>query len=397
MAAVVTRPSVGQAIAASAVREWAFLRGSPWDLALATWAPFVCLVVFAWLFSSGVPRRVPIAVVDEDHSAVSRSLMRELNAAPGIRVAAQPADLQQAWSLARRLDTYAVVYIPAAASRDGARTGSATIFAYYNASHRVATQAAVGGVSDAVQAVSGQVATTYVAEAKGPRSVRRAPVVSQATTLFNSARSYATFLVSLLLPAILFFGLMLSATAAFARELRDRTMAVWLESSGGRLLPAVIGKALPYLALFFVQGLVSVLWLALVPGDGVHGSVVLLVIGQALMYIAYAAIGLAIVGTVREMTTALSFVSVYAGTALAYSGRTFPVNDASLFVRVWNHLMPYTSYVKLQAQQLDMGAPVSASLEHLAALTAFIVIPGVLGLRAYGRAARAPASLGAER
>ena len=37
MAAVVTRPSVGQAIAASAMRELAFLRGSPWDLALATW------------------------------------------------------------------------------------------------------------------------------------------------------------------------------------------------------------------------------------------------------------------------------------------------------------------------------------------------------------------------
>lgn len=394
MAAVVRPSTVRQAVIASARREWVFLRGSPWELGLATWVPFTCLAMLAWLFSSGVPRQVPVAVVDEDHSAVSRSLIRALDAAPGIRVTAQPADLQQAWSLARRLAVYAVVYIPADASRDGARTGSATIFAYYNASHRIAGQTAVGDVSGVVQAVSGQVATTYVAAIRGPRSVRQAPVVTQATVLFNSARSYETFLLSLILPAILLFGLTLSVTSAFAREIRDRTVATWLASSGGELVPAAIGKALPYVALFLTQGVLSVLWVALIRGDGVRGSLILLIVGLALMFVAYAAIGLALSGALRNMATALSFVSLYAGTALAYSGRTFPVDDASLFVRVWNLLLPFTSYVKLQAQQLDIGTSVSASLGHVAALMAFIVIPGAIGLRLYGRVARNPALWG---
>jgi ABC-2 type transport system permease protein len=375
------------------MREWRFLRGSPWDFALATWIPCTCLVIQAWLFTSGVPRDVPIAVVDEDHGAVSRSLIRALDAAPGIRVAAQPADLEQAWSLARRLGVYAIAYIPADASRDGARTGSATVFAYYNASYRVAAQTALGDVSDVVRAIGGQVATTYVAKAKGPESVRQVPIIAQTTVLFNSGRSYETFLLALILPAVILFGLTLSVTAAFAREIRDRTVATWLESSGG-LLPAAIGKAFPYVALFFAQGVVSVLWVALIPGDRVRGSITLLVVGQALMCIAYAAIGLAVAGAVRNMATALSAVSLYAGTALAYSGRTFPVNEASTFVRVWNLLLPFTSYVKLQAQQLDMGAPASASLAHVAALVAFIVIPGAIGLRLYGRVARQPASWG---
>jgi ABC-2 type transport system permease protein len=394
MAAVVTPPTARQVVVASAVREWSYLRNCPWDFALATWVPCTCLVILAWLFSSGVPRGVPIAIVDQDHGAVSRSLTRALEAAPGIRVEAQPADLRQAWSLARKLDVYAVVYIPPDASRDGAHSGSATIFAYYNASHRVAAQTAIGDVSNVVQAVSGQVATTFVAESRGPRSVRQAPVIAQATVLFNSARSYATFLLSLVLPAVILFGLTLSVTSAFARELRDRSVGTWLAASGGRLLPAAVGKALPYVALFLAQGVASVLWIALVPGDRVRGSVLLLVLAQALMYVAYAAIGLAIAGGVRNMARALSFVSLYAGTALAYSGRTFPVDDAPLFVRVWNLLLPFTSYVKLQSQQLDVGAPARASLEHVAALVVFIVIPGALGLRLYGRAAREPASWG---
>jgi len=46
--------------------------------------------------------------------------------------------------------------------------------------------------------------------------------------------------------------------------------------------------------------------------------------------------------------------------------------------------------VKVQAQQLDMGAPVAASLGQMAALIAFIAIPGALGLRLYARAVRLP-------
>jgi len=394
MAAILRRPGVRQAVVASAVREWKFLRGSPWDFALATWIPCTCLIILAWLFTSGVPRELPIAVVDEDHSAVSRALIRALDAAPGIRVAAQPVGVEQAWSLARKLDVYAVAYVPADASRDGVRTGSVTVFAYYNASYRTAAQTAIGDMNDVVRAIGGQVATTYVAKAKGPQSVRQAPVIAQTTVLFNSGRSYETFLLALVLPAVMLFGLTLSATAAFAREIRDRSVATWLESSGGRLLPAVMGKALPYVALFLAQGLGSVIWVALIPGYRVRGSIMLLVVAQALMCIAYVAIGLAVAGALRNMATALSVVSLYAGTALAYSGRTFPVNDASTFVRVWNLLLPFTSYVKLQAQQLDMGAPASASLGHVAALMAFVVIPGAIGLRLYERVARRPASWG---
>jgi ABC-2 type transport system permease protein len=394
MATVLRGQGVRHAIVASAVREWRFLRESSWDFALATWVPCTCLVILAWLFTSGVPRGLPIAVVDEDHSAISRGVTRALNAAPGIRVAAQPPDLQQAWSLARRLDVYGVVYIPADASKDGARTGSATIFAYYNASQRIAAQTVSTQVSDVVRAAGTQITTTYVAQSRGPRSVRQAPVLTQTTVLFNSARSYESFLLSLILPAVILFGLTLSVTSAFAREIRDRSVAAWLEASSGELLPAALGKALPYVVLFLAQGVASVLWVALVLGDRVRGSVMLLVVGQTLMYIAYAAIGFALAGGLRNMATALSMVSLYAGTALAYSGRTFPVTDASTFVRVWNLLLPFTSYVKLQAQQLDMGAPASASLPHVAALLAFILIPGTIGLRLYGRTARQPASWG---
>ena len=78
MASVLSGSGVRQAVVASAAREWRYLRSSPWDFALATWVPCTALAILVWLFTSGVPRGVPIAVVDEDHGAVSRSLVRAL-------------------------------------------------------------------------------------------------------------------------------------------------------------------------------------------------------------------------------------------------------------------------------------------------------------------------------
>jgi ABC-2 type transport system permease protein len=225
-------------------------------------------------------------------------------------------------------------------------------------------------------------------------SIRLAPVIAQTTMLFNPARSYEYFLLALLFPAVLHLGFTLSVASAFGRELRDGSAAEWLTESSDALLPALIGKALPYVLLFLVQGIASIVWLAVIREDGVQGSLLVLIAAQLLFYLAYAAIALLLVGATRNMATALSLVSLYAGTSLAFSGMTFPVREASAFVRAWNLILPYTAYVKVQVQQLIMGAPVSASLSHVVALLAFVLVPGAIGVWLYGRAVRAPESSG---
>ncbi len=63
------------------------------------------------------------------------------------------------------------------------------------------------------------------------------------------------------------------------------------------------------------------------------------------------AVALLFVGLTRDMGSALSAIGLSIGTALAFSGATFPVVDAPLFTRIWNALLPLTAYVKLQTQQ----------------------------------------------
>lgn len=393
MAAALTPATARQAFVRSAVRECMRLRADPWDLAMATWIPLLALALFAWMFGAGVPRALPVAVVDHDNSAMSRELVRMIDAAPGLQVAARPADMQQAWAAVRAAEVYAVVHVPEGSGREILRGGSAVVFAYYNASHQTAGQAAERGIGDAVQAAGGRFVRADVARIRGPDAVRAPPLRVQATVLANAARSYEQFLLGLLFPALLYLAACLAMVSALGRELRDGTAGEWLQSCGDRLLPAVAGKLAPYLLLFTVHGTGSLVWLAAIRG-GVAGSAALLLAAQAGLYLASAGIALLLVGATRNLGVALSVTGLYAGTALAFSGATFPMQGAPLFAQAWSRLLPLTAYLRLQVQQLELGADWTASLPTVGGLLLFMLVAGGIGLVLYGRGARDPAAWG---
>ncbi|WP_251278401.1 hypothetical protein, partial [Enterobacter hormaechei] len=81
---------------------------------------------------------------------------------------------------------------------------------------------------------------------------------------------------------------------------------------------AIAGKVAPYILLFSLYGALGLGYLAWLRGDGVAGSVLLLLLAQPLFYLATAAYALFFVGVTRDMGTALSAVGLSIGTALAF-------------------------------------------------------------------------------
>jgi ABC-2 type transport system permease protein len=378
----------------SARREWQFLCSSPWDMALVTWIPWLSMIIFAAMFYSAVPRSLPIAIVDDSRGPVSRELIRAVQAAPALDTRAHPLDLQHAWSMVRAMEVDAVLHIPVSTDESIQRGEAATIFAFYNAALTTAGSAAFRDLEAAISSLSPLFVLQHQGLQQGVGVLRPAPVSAQVTVLFNPARSFEQFLLGLILPAVLHFMLCVAMTSAYCRELRDSTVAQWVAQSGGNLLGAIIGKSLIYVPLFFLYGCAALIWVSYIRGDGIAGSLPLLLGGQLLMFFAYAAIGLMLAGVVRNMPTALSAVGLYSGTSLAFCGATFPIDGASLFARIWHLLLPFTSYVKLDAAERYVAAPLNVSLVHIGALLLFIVIPGTIGFFRYRGAVNDPSTWG---
>ncbi|MFT3976549.1 MAG: ABC transporter permease [Sphingomonas bacterium] len=376
-------------------REMLFLRGSFWDLALVTWVPLALMALVAIQLSAGVMRGLPIAVVDQDGTAVSRELTRRLDATPGLKVAARPADMAAAEHLVRSNRAYAVVLIPADTERDVLRGGTASITTFYNASYSTPAGSALRDIGDTVQGYAATLAREQSAAIVGPGKVRAPPVSAQTSIMFNPQRSYELQLVALLHPALLHLIFMVAAVSALGRELRDGTIGAWIgDVPRGQAAMAVAGKLAPYLAIFTLWGVLAILYLADVRGWPVTGSMTMLIAGYVAMYLAYAGVTLLILGLTLSMGKALSAAGLYAGASFAFAGAIFPIESASAFAKVWSALLPYSTFARLLAEQWIMAAPAMQSLPLVAAMLAFLLVGGGIGLPRYIAAARRPDTWG---
>ncbi len=373
-------------------REAAWLRRSPWDLGLIVVGPLVTLVVLGWMFVGSVAQRLPVAFVDQDRSAFSRQVGRNLDAASQIRVASAPADLQAAWNGLRAGRVWAVVYVPDHAEREILAGRQATVFVYQNAAFYSLGALASMGADAAVQGAAAHMTPEIARTRNIPFARVTAPKV-QSTILFNPQLSYEWFLEALLQPGVLHLMMSCAVVAAVGREFRGRVLA-W-PGRAAEAVPALAGKLAPYVLVFTAWNLIGVGWLCGVRGWGVHGSVAVLALAQLLLYAAYAAIAAAVTLLVRDVATALSAAAVYGGPAITFSNATLPTIDAPLFTQVWSRALPYTAYVEVQMEQMFMGSPASASFAALGTLAAFAVgafaLASLLVVRRAGERGAAPA------
>lgn len=302
--------------------------------------------------------------------------------------------MAEAWLEVESNQAHAVLYVPAQTDKDIATNQPATLFAFYNATMTTAGGTAVRAIDDVVKQLNQDIAIQYNAFSLGPSAIKPAPIQAQVAVLYNPARNFEMFLIGLLLPGILHFIMCVAVTSAYARELRDKSVQKWIDRVGGHTVGAILGKALPYVFLFTLYGMLAIFWIAYVRGDGVPGSLTALLLGNVLLYCAYAAFALLIAALAPDMSSALSAVGLFAGTSLAFCGATFPIDGATLFARVWHHLIPFSTFVKLDVAERYINAPASLTLFYLFSLALFVLVPSGLGYLAYKKAINNPQKWG---
>lgn len=368
---------------AAARDEWQFLSTSLWDRVSITIFPVLTLFLLASLFSSAVPSALPVLVVDHSVSPVSRAIKRAVQASSGIEVIAGSQDFMQAWSQMRRAEAYAMLYLTPHLEQQIVDEQTAKVFIFYNASFSLAGNTLLNDLSAAIKQVSQELTLFQVAAVRGVEMLKPAPVNVQLNLLYNPAKNFEMFLLGVLMPGVLVLMLSVAVMCAFGRELRDKTVGQWLERHQGQLLAAMLGKASPYILLYCFYGIAALLWLSYLRGDGVQGSLSLLLIGTVLLYLSYAALAVMFIALLKRMVDAFSIIGLYVGTAVAFSGATFPIDGAPWFAKLWHQLLPLSAYLKLDAAERYIDAHWSVALVYLAVLLIFVLLPAAIAYLAY--------------
>ena len=132
-------------------REIAYLRTHPWDLALISWFPPLVMALAWAIFAQGVNVKLPLALVDEDHSPGSRRLAVALEATRSTNIAARPTTLEEAWPLVRARHVYAVVHVPADWERRSQRGDPLPVILYTNEQYHAAGSSLSNDVVGAIE------------------------------------------------------------------------------------------------------------------------------------------------------------------------------------------------------------------------------------------------------
>ncbi|QRF60141.1 ABC transporter permease [Variovorax paradoxus] len=384
---------------ASARREFALLRTRPWDLAMISWVPLLAVLLIWWIFSAGLPERLPIGVLDQDRSALSRQIVRFLDATPGLRVVQRFDD---EGAMARALTSGAVdaaVQLPRDLEREVKQGRTGQVVLLHNAQLGTHSSLIQRDVRTVVATVSGGVELAVRNKRGESMIAARAtmePLKAGTVALFNTSGDYEQFLGAALIPALLHILAMTAGAWAVGRELRDRSIGGWLGAAPRwhEALAALAGKlALPFASLSLV-GIAAMLWIT--AGRGWHpvGSLGWTLFALVVFLALSIALGGFVAALTRSLRTALSATGFITAPAFAFGGVGFPLVAMPALAQLWAALLPYTHYIRVQMEQLQMGAP----LAYSAATPLWMVLGSAVLLAAtataLGRAARAPDSWG---
>lgn len=341
-------------------------------------APLFCAFFFLTLMGEGLPKELPIALVDMDNSTSSRSLARQLDSFGGTNVVARYPHFEEARRSMQRGEIYGIFYIPEHFARDAASGKQPNLSFYTNNSYLIAGSLLFKDMKTASVLASGAV-TLQVGNAKGiPEEQVRAqiqPIVLDTHPIGNPTLNYSVYLSNIILPGILSLLIMAVTVYSIGIEIKEKTARQWLATGNNSITPCLMGKLLPHTLIFFSVGMVIYLLMYVVLQFPLHGSLAAMLGALLLLVIASQALGVFMIGCFPTLRLGLSFSSIWGMLAFSMSGFSFPASAMYAPVRALTNLFPLRHYFLIYVDQALNARALFYAWPHYLALAAFLVLP----------------------
>lgn len=360
------------------LRELRLIKGNPTYWLSLVVLPLFVMVFFTTIMGEGLPEDMPVGVVDNDNSTMSRAITRRLDAMQNSRVAGHYATVGEARHAVQRGEIYAFLLIPSGTMRHALGSRQPGVSYYYSSTSLTAGSLLYKDLKTVTTLANAAVGkTTLLAKGMTERQAMAAlqPVVVDLHPLRNPTTNYNLYLSTMLVPACLMLFVMLLTTYTLGMELKAGTGAELLALSGGSVAKAVLGKLLPLAAACLLVMYLHMVWLYGVLGFTHAGGTWWLIALGFLGVVAAQGFGVLIFGLMPHLRMAMSVCSLWSVLSFSMVGAAFPAfaMDTPLQALAW--LFPVRHYWMIYALNVFNGFPLSASWPHVAMLALFAALP----------------------
>ena len=340
--------------------------------------PFMLVLFFTTMLDEGIPQDLPIGVVDQDNSTMSRGLIRNLDAMQNSRVMYRFANITEARNAMQQGEVYAYLYIPDGTASKLLSGRQPKISFYYTMTCMTAGSMASKDMKTIGMLGSAAVGqATLSAKGASPQQIKAAlqPVTIDAHMIANPEGSYNYSLTTVFVPGILMLFMALLSAYALGMEMKFDTGKEWLARADGNIVVAIIGKyivhALIFLLIIFLYQyyVFNVLHF---PRLGGTWSIVRLVLLQVASSLGF---GIFAFGLMPSLRMSMSISSLWSVLSISMCGSAFPILGMDPPLQSMSWLFPLRHYWMIYQATVLNGFPVIDVWFHLVALVAFTLLP----------------------
>ena len=347
-------------------------------LLILTILPLLSILLFIAIFSKGMPTDLPIAVVDNDNTPLSRKVINMIEASPETAVRYKITSTYEGERLIRQGAAGAMVIIPANFERDILGMTPTSIGVYISGANILEN----GLISKGLQTTIATFSTGLKIQILSKQGISENQAIAQAMPirldrhiLFNPYTNYSYYLLPSFMPMMILIFTVLSTIFAIGSELKYSTAGEWLSTAQGSISVALAGKLTPTLAFMTVMAAVMFILLFEFVGVPLQGNIWILIVSCFMFILSYIAVAIFIIAITADMRLAMSLGGGYSVMAFSLSGLTFPAMAMHKTMQWFGHLFPFTYFTEIIIDQALRGAPIGNSLTQLSYMMIFLLLP----------------------
>ena len=349
--------------------------------------PLIYPLLYSWIYNNEVVREVPVVVVDNSHSQMSRKFIRMCNASPDVKVVAYVDDMDEGKMLIGRNVARALYYIPSDFQTRIYRMQQATISIYCDMSlvltYKAAYQTALMVSQEMNSEIQIQLAGKYT---KREEQIQAKPLEADGQALFSPAGGYGSFVLPAVLMLIIQQTLVLGIglSAGTARESnRFQNLVPPDRRYYHGMFRVVFGKAMCYLMIYILMGA----WLTIIVPRLFHfpclahwQDLLAIMLPYTLACIFF---GMTVSCLVRYRENVMLIIVFVSVPLLFLTGVSWPQTEIPGFWQGVSSLFPSTFGVRAYIRLNSMGGTLSDVLTEYRILWCHVVVYFIVACLVY--------------
>ncbi|MBO7201695.1 MAG: ABC transporter permease [Bacteroidales bacterium] len=346
--------------------------------------PLFILSVMATMFGNGLIRELPVGIVDNDNSQLSRSMARNIESVPELHVTKIYSNIAEAKNDMQAKKIYGYIYICKDFERNIKANRKVELpFFYHFALLSVGGEVLSGFYSYLVDFATLPLheTTQKLNIDKEKANIIAMPVTADFHPLNNPSLDYIIYLSFPYFYVILQILILLTIAYCIGREFKENSASMWLTTAGNNRIVALYGKLTPYFVIYSIISCFANVILFKTLEIPIESSILSVSLTSILFVAATISVSVFIFSIHPNLASIIGFISMFGSLGATMVGVTFPIQAMPTVVEWASYLFPARHFTVLSQNLCYEGLNLAYTWQHYATLLLFCLLPFIASLK----------------